>query len=54
MGHSTLHVCINGQKIEGFDKFVDLESMSVDGGSELDIARWINSASLAVTALSKI
>lgn len=51
--HSTLHICINGQNIEGVDQFLYLGIVvSVDGGTELDIARRISNTRSFFAALS--
>lgn len=52
-GHCTLAICINGQNNDGVELFVYLNSVfSVDGGSELDIIRCINTARFVI--LSKL
>lgn len=53
--HRTPPICIYGQKMEGVDQFVCLVIMvSADGGTELDVARRVNSTRSALTPLAKV
>lgn len=51
----TRPICINGLNIEVINQFVYLASMvSIDGGTELDIARRIKNLRIASAGLRKI